>query len=82
MKREVEGEPGDDERQGADPWDVLLGHERGRVRGATSWGCRGRVGGLRLEREREEGMGMGYTKHGAPTHENQMKGRPDDSLGL
>ncbi|KAI9516246.1 Bone morphogenetic protein 7 [Dissostichus eleginoides] len=41
IKREVEGEPGDDERQGADPWDILLGHERSRVRGATSWGCRG-----------------------------------------
>lgn len=31
---------------------------------------------------REEGIGRGCTKHGAPTHENQMKGRLDDSLGL
>lgn len=76
----MEGEPGDDERQGTDLWDVLLGHERSRVRGATSWGCRGEVRKLGCGDEKEEGMG--YTKHGAPTHENQMKGRLDGSLGL
>lgn len=32
------------------------------------------------KRKRGE-MRMGFTKHGAPTHENQMKGRLDDSLG-
>lgn len=31
----------DDERQGADPWDILLGHEWSRVMGATSWGFNG-----------------------------------------
>lgn len=32
--------------------------------------------------KREEEMRLWYTKHGAPTHENQMKGRLDNSLGL
>ncbi|KAJ4935024.1 hypothetical protein JOQ06_007803 [Pogonophryne albipinna] len=72
IKREVEGEPGDDERQGADPWDVLLGHERSRgVDGLGNLGCGD---------EREEGMG--HTNIEPPTHENQMKGRLDYSLGL
>lgn len=37
------------------------------------------MGGGGEERGGEE---TGYTKHGAPTHENQMKGRLDDSGGL
>lgn len=56
MKKEVEGEPVDDERQGADPSDILLGHERSRVRGATSWGCRGGLESCDVGiREREKG---------------------------
>lgn len=51
-------------------------------RGGMSWGYREGVGKLGRKEEREEGMGMGCTKNGAPTHENQMKGRLDDSLGL
>lgn len=76
MKREAKGESRDDERQGADPWDILLGHEWSRVIGGASWG----VGKLGCGGGEEE-MRMGYTKHGAPTHENQMKGTLDDSLG-
>lgn len=69
----MEGELGDDERQGADPWGVLLGPERsgvmGHVLGVGKPGCGDK--------------GLGYTQHVAPqTHGNQMKGRRDDSLGL
>lgn len=53
----------------AGSWGPLLGGSRG----AGKLGC---------GETREEEMRMGYTKHGAPTHENQMKGRLDDSLGL
>lgn len=49
-EEEVEGEPGDDERQGADPWGILLGRETSRVRGATSWGLEGWDGGFRERR--------------------------------
>lgn len=67
----------DDERQGTDPWDILLGQECSKVVGSTSRGLEG--GGF--GETREEAMRMGYTKHGGPIHENQMKGGLDDSLG-
>lgn len=82
IKREVEGEPGDDERQGADPWDLLLGHERSRVRGATSWGCRGWMDLETWDVGMRERRGWGTPNIEPPTHENQMKGRLDYSLGL
>lgn len=54
---------------GAGSWGALLGGLKG-------------IGKLGCGEKREEEMWMGYTKHGAPTHENQMKGTLDDSLGL
>lgn len=47
IKREAEEEPGHDERQGCDPWDVLLRHESFRVRGAMSGGRGVQTGRLR-----------------------------------
>ncbi|KAA8590859.1 hypothetical protein FQN60_001802 [Etheostoma spectabile] len=79
IKRGVEGEPGDDERQGADPWDVLLGHERRRVKGGTSLGCRGLESWVMGMRERR---GWGTPNMKPLTHENQMKDRLVYSPGL
>lgn len=77
IKTKVAGASGDDEiRKALTPgfpagtWD-----EQGQ-------GGTGGVGKLGCEDEREQGVGKGYTEHQAPTHENQMKGRLDDSLGL
>lgn len=55
-------------------WDMRgTGSRRPRLVGAE--------GGLEsCSEEKEEGTG--YTKHGAPAHENQMKGRLNGSLGL
>lgn len=64
-EKEVKGEPEDDERQGADPWDVVLGHERSRVRGATFGGTRGWGRGDTARRERERG-GDGGTPNTEP----------------
>lgn len=45
VKREVKGESRDDERQGTDPWDILLRPEWSQVMGSTSWGFKKGVWG-------------------------------------
>lgn len=77
---------GHDERQGSDPWDVLLGLQRSRVRWGTSSGYGG-GGWKNLGTGPEEGMGYPPPTSPPPpprlppAHENQMKCRLDDSLG-